>query len=350
MEAHFPPGQDELVIGLPVWTPGSYLVREYARHVQELTRHRRCRASRCPSSASTSARCASPPAARPCADVQGLRERADGAHQPPRRLARLLQRRDAVLLRRAPAQPPAPRHHRRARSGWRTTVRAPAGGRELRGRRLRRAGRLARSRWARTRRFTSPPPACRTRWCSGASRSSTRRSCVDRSDPHRRDRGRALRRAADEALRLLRLRHRQGPRRPGAQGLDRPALPAPGLRQRPRAGKTSSPSPRTSTSTCGTSSASSPRRLVPFDYAQENYTAAALVLRGRHQLLRQPAHAPRRPDERRALPDAPGRVAHRAARHARAARCCRWSRPRSSRGSSTTGPTRTPPTRPSATT
>lgn len=37
VEAVFPPAGPELVIGLPVWTPGSYLVREYSRHVQDLT-------------------------------------------------------------------------------------------------------------------------------------------------------------------------------------------------------------------------------------------------------------------------------------------------------------------------
>jgi predicted metalloprotease with PDZ domain len=34
IEAVFPASGAELTIGLPVWTPGSYLVREYARHVQ----------------------------------------------------------------------------------------------------------------------------------------------------------------------------------------------------------------------------------------------------------------------------------------------------------------------------
>jgi predicted metalloprotease with PDZ domain len=34
--AHFPACGDAPVLSLPVWTPGSYLVREYARHVQEL--------------------------------------------------------------------------------------------------------------------------------------------------------------------------------------------------------------------------------------------------------------------------------------------------------------------------
>jgi predicted metalloprotease with PDZ domain len=36
VEARFP-GQDVLEAVLPVWTPGSYLVREYARHVQQLS-------------------------------------------------------------------------------------------------------------------------------------------------------------------------------------------------------------------------------------------------------------------------------------------------------------------------
>lgn len=35
VEATFPASTDELVVCLPVWTPGSYLVREYSRHVQQ---------------------------------------------------------------------------------------------------------------------------------------------------------------------------------------------------------------------------------------------------------------------------------------------------------------------------
>jgi predicted metalloprotease with PDZ domain len=37
VEATFPEGPGELDAVLPVWTPGSYLVREFSRHVQELT-------------------------------------------------------------------------------------------------------------------------------------------------------------------------------------------------------------------------------------------------------------------------------------------------------------------------
>ena len=37
VEAHFPPGADVLAAVLPVWTPGSYLVREYARHIQDVS-------------------------------------------------------------------------------------------------------------------------------------------------------------------------------------------------------------------------------------------------------------------------------------------------------------------------
>jgi predicted metalloprotease with PDZ domain len=36
VEAVFPPAGNELTVALPVWTPGSYLVREYSRHVQDL--------------------------------------------------------------------------------------------------------------------------------------------------------------------------------------------------------------------------------------------------------------------------------------------------------------------------
>ncbi len=35
VEATFPASSSDLVVCLPVWTPGSYLVREYSRHVQE---------------------------------------------------------------------------------------------------------------------------------------------------------------------------------------------------------------------------------------------------------------------------------------------------------------------------
>src|SRR4051812_33842689 len=36
VEARFPAGGGEIDLKLPVWTPGSYLVREFERHVQEL--------------------------------------------------------------------------------------------------------------------------------------------------------------------------------------------------------------------------------------------------------------------------------------------------------------------------
>ena len=37
VEARFPAADDALTAVLPVWTPGSYLVREYARHLQDVT-------------------------------------------------------------------------------------------------------------------------------------------------------------------------------------------------------------------------------------------------------------------------------------------------------------------------
>ena len=36
VEAHFPLGGGSVQLRLPVWTPGSYLVREFERHVQEV--------------------------------------------------------------------------------------------------------------------------------------------------------------------------------------------------------------------------------------------------------------------------------------------------------------------------
>src|SRR6476469_3059558 len=37
VEARFPATSDVVDAVLPVWTPGSYLVREYARHLQDVT-------------------------------------------------------------------------------------------------------------------------------------------------------------------------------------------------------------------------------------------------------------------------------------------------------------------------
>src|SRR6218665_4162372 len=36
VRAPFPPGPDTLEAVLPVWTPGSYMVREFSRHLQEV--------------------------------------------------------------------------------------------------------------------------------------------------------------------------------------------------------------------------------------------------------------------------------------------------------------------------
>src|SRR6218665_229514 len=36
VRATFPPGPDTLEAVLPVWTPGSYMVRELSRHLQEV--------------------------------------------------------------------------------------------------------------------------------------------------------------------------------------------------------------------------------------------------------------------------------------------------------------------------
>jgi predicted metalloprotease with PDZ domain len=39
VEARFPATQGDLTVALPVWTPGSYLVREFARHIQDFSAH-----------------------------------------------------------------------------------------------------------------------------------------------------------------------------------------------------------------------------------------------------------------------------------------------------------------------
>ena len=37
VEARFPVGGADVDLKLPVWTPGSYLVREFERHIQDVT-------------------------------------------------------------------------------------------------------------------------------------------------------------------------------------------------------------------------------------------------------------------------------------------------------------------------
>jgi hypothetical protein len=60
---------------------------------------------------------------------RGLRQRADGADQPPRRLARLRQRRLASSLAPRPRGTSRTRWRSRRPRGWRTTTTLPAGGR-----------------------------------------------------------------------------------------------------------------------------------------------------------------------------------------------------------------------------
>src|SRR5258708_8531022 len=37
VEALYPASEGPLTVAMPVWTPGSYLVREFARHVQQMS-------------------------------------------------------------------------------------------------------------------------------------------------------------------------------------------------------------------------------------------------------------------------------------------------------------------------
>src|SRR6476469_8394509 len=107
VEARFPGTQDVVDAVLPVWTPGSYLVREYARHLQDVT-------------ASDDRGQALP---IPRVDKRTFRVQSGGrpvvyryrvyANEPPGGQPRLLQRRDAVPLPGGAPQRPAPGHRRR---------------------------------------------------------------------------------------------------------------------------------------------------------------------------------------------------------------------------------------------
>ena len=89
-----------------------------------------------------------------------------------------------------------------------------------------------------------------------------------------------------------------------------------------------------------------PREFARLDYTRENYTAAAVVLRRLHLVLRRPVAAARRPDRRGALPEAARQDDHRRARHAGPQGAERRRRRASTPGSSTTAATRTRRTRP----
>ena len=64
VEASVPAGQPAIELMMAVWTPGSYLVREYERHVEQRRRHGRRTAPRSPSARRRRTAGASRPRAR----------------------------------------------------------------------------------------------------------------------------------------------------------------------------------------------------------------------------------------------------------------------------------------------
>ena len=166
----FPRGPDVLDAVLPVWTPGSYLVREYARHLQDVTA---AGPGGEPLPVAAHGQAHLPRARRRPgrhAALPRLRQRADRAHQPPGR------HRTATST----APPSSSTRRPRATCEHRVTVDAlpRAGGRSARWssgtapswRRTTTRWSTAPSRSGPTRRCPSSPRACRTRWSSGATR------------------------------------------------------------------------------------------------------------------------------------------------------------------------------------
>ena len=105
------PGHDDARrSSFPTWAPGSYLVRDFVRHVFRLTvtdaRGRPLRA-RAPRQAALAHRDRRARVPRP---LPRVRVRGQRAHVVPRRQPRLLERHQPVLLRRRRAGAPLPRH------------------------------------------------------------------------------------------------------------------------------------------------------------------------------------------------------------------------------------------------
>ena len=132
----------ELVLFMPVWTPGSYLVREYARHVEGLHAEAPATGDEDPQERVARARRGGGGARRRA--LPRLRQRAHRAHQPRRRHARVPRRRGAVPGGRGPPERLGARVELDAPRGLaRRDVPAALAERRLRGARLRRARRLA---------------------------------------------------------------------------------------------------------------------------------------------------------------------------------------------------------------
>ena len=115
-------GRDSVEIVFPTWAPGSYLVRDFVRHVFRLAvtdAQRPAARARAPRQAALADPDRRAALRRPLSRV---RVRGQRAHVVPRRQPRLLERHQPVLLRRGRARTPVPRHRGAAARG------SPAGG------------------------------------------------------------------------------------------------------------------------------------------------------------------------------------------------------------------------------
>ena len=167
------PGHETAEIVFPTWAPGSYLVRDFVRHVIGLTvtdaRGRTLARERLDKQRwriQTGGRAFRRALPR-------VRVRGERAHVVPRRQPRLLERHQHLLLRRGRAGAPLPRDRGAAAAlGLARGDRAAAGGpraQQLRGGRLRRAGRRAvRDRHARDARVQGRADASSSWRCTAA--------------------------------------------------------------------------------------------------------------------------------------------------------------------------------------
>ena len=259
MEIPALPDRPLLRFGMPAWAPGSYMVRDFARHVYDLAvtdlRGRplpteRLDKQRWGVASGGQAR------ARP---LPGVRLRGDRAHLVLRRQPRLLERHQRVLLRRGRAGPPVSRWTWCPARGWQVSTALPPVARPappLPGRRLRRAGRLAVRGRRRTRCTASGWPGIASRWrCSGAPTPTSPACCATCARSSSAGR-RSVRRLPLRSLPVHRARPGGARGRAGARRLRHPGHRRPGLRGRQVATSASPSWRRTSSSTPGTSSAS----------------------------------------------------------------------------------------------
>ncbi len=261
VEASFPTsGKPTIDLMMAVWTPGSYLVREFARHVEQVR-------ARNPSGQALATR---EDAEEPVAglhrrreerhrDLPGLRQRAAGADRLGGRFVRRHQW-GAHLHHPGRAGPAPARGPARAPGLMASVVDRPAVGRRWAAPSLSRAGLRYPGRFADPGRQSGRLPVRRRRGAAppgerGRGRRLGRRPLHPRRHPDRAGGARAVGRPALRAVSLLQHHHRRL-RRHRAQGLHRPLRRVAGAPAPRAATPTGSGWSPTSSFTPGTSSAS----------------------------------------------------------------------------------------------